>query len=100
IPLFILYSILILYYWQSWESIPCYTSAQKQSHTPVSVIIAARNEESNIGLLLAALNQQTYPKELLEIIVIDDHSDDKTIEIVRQYSNVKLLQLKDDGINS
>src|SRR5258706_2225617 len=100
IPLFILYSILILYYWQSWKSIPCYISAQRQPRTTVSVIIPARNEENNIGLLLTALGQQSYPKDLLEIIVIDDHSDDRTIEIVRQYSHVKLLQLKDDAINS
>jgi poly-beta-1,6-N-acetyl-D-glucosamine synthase len=100
IPVFILYSLLILYYWQSWESIPNYISALEQSRLRISVIIPARNEENNIAELLTALQEQTYPRELIEIIVIDDHSEDRTAEIVRQYKNVKLLQVKEDAINS
>jgi poly-beta-1,6-N-acetyl-D-glucosamine synthase len=100
IPLFVLYSILIIYYWQSWLSIPTFTASQSPSHTSISVIIPARNEEKNIGALLTTLQQQTYPAQLFEVIVIDDHSEDNTAEIVKQYSNVKLLSLKDDGINS
>jgi len=100
IALFILYSILIIYYWQSWRSIPDFIPAKKLLQTKISVIIPARNEEVNIGFLLTALQEQTYPRELVEIIVIDDHSEDKTTEIVDQYKEVKLLQLKDDSINS
>ncbi|MEI9807282.1 MAG: glycosyltransferase [Bacteroidota bacterium] len=100
IPLFILYSILIIYYWQSWLSIPVFIPSQKRFQTKISVIVPARNEENNIGALLTALLQQTYPKELFEVIVIDDDSEDSTAAIVKQYSNVKLLQLKDDTTNS
>jgi cellulose synthase/poly-beta-1,6-N-acetylglucosamine synthase-like glycosyltransferase len=100
IPVFILYSLLILYYWQSWRSVPDYISPQRISNLRISVIIPARNEESNIGALLMALQQQTYSETLTEIIVIDDHSEDRTAEIVRQYKNVKLLQVKEDAINS
>ncbi|MDP4263187.1 MAG: glycosyltransferase [Bacteroidota bacterium] len=100
IPVFILYSILILYYWQSWRSIPGYIYSQRPQRIKISVLIPARNEENNIGSLLTALQLQSYPKELQEIIVIDDHSDDRTAEIVKQYDNVKLLTLKDDNINS
>ena len=42
----------------------------------ISVIIPARNEENNIRQLLEALQQQTYPAGLTEIIVVDDHSTD------------------------
>jgi poly-beta-1,6-N-acetyl-D-glucosamine synthase len=100
IPLFILYSILIIYYWLSWRSIPVFIPSQNLPQTKISVIIPARNEESNIGFSLTALQQQTYPKELFEVIVIDDHSEDRTAEIVKQFTNVKLLRLQDDGINS
>ncbi len=41
----------------------------------ISVIIAARNEEDNIGNLLASIETQTYPRHLFEVIVVDDHSD-------------------------
>jgi biofilm PGA synthesis N-glycosyltransferase PgaC len=100
IPLFIVYSILIVYYWLGWRSIPDFIPSEKLPATKISVIIAARNEESNIGALLHALQQQTYPRELFEIIVIDDHSEDRTPEIVRQFRNVKLLSLQDNVANS
>lgn len=98
--MFILYSILIIYFWLSWQSIPDFILPVNQLRTRISVIIPARNEEKNIGLLLDTLQLQTYPQELTEIIVVDDHSEDRTAEIVSQYRNIKLLRLKDDNINS
>ncbi|MBN2092885.1 glycosyltransferase [candidate division KSB1 bacterium] len=66
----------------------------------ISVIIAARNEEKNIGNCLKAISQQTYPFELFEVIVVSDNSIDKTDEIIltysQQYSNIRLLRI--DGI--
>ena len=100
ISLFVLYSFIIIYYWLAWKSIPDYNPAGTSAQIKISVIIPARNEEENIGQLLQALQEQTYPKELVEVIVIDDHSTDRTAAIVQQFSFVKLLQLKDDGINS
>ena len=88
ILLFILYSFLVIYYWQSWKSIPGFTLNDKQPQTKISVIIPARNEETNIGSLLQALDQQTYSRELFEVIVVDDHSEDATAAIVQQFPNV------------
>lgn len=65
-----------------------------------SVIIPARNEERNIGRLLESLSNQTYPSDLFEVIVVDDHSADATAEVVRKFEKVKLIQLTDSGINS
>ena len=100
ILLFVCYSILILYYWQSWESIPDFIHSNQTPLIKISIIIPARNEEDNIGELLKALQEQTYPRELFEIIVVDDHSSDKTVEIVSHFPGVKLLTLNDDAINS
>lgn len=100
IPLFLLYTVLIIYYWQTWLAVPEFLPGPVKQPVSISVIIAARNEEENIGPLLAALQQQTYPAEWVEVIVTDDHSEDRTAEIVRRYAGVKLLQLKDDRINS
>ena len=60
----------------------------------ISVIIPARNEEENIGNLLQALQQQTYPKELFEIIVVDDHSTDKTSRNSKTISGCKIVAIK------
>lgn len=51
----------------------------------VSVIVPARNEENHIVACLESLLQQTYPNELYEIIVVDDHSTDRTAEIVKEF---------------
>ena len=100
ILLFALYSLLIIYYWLAWKSIPDFISSTTSPTLKISVIIPARNEEEHIGPLLTALQEQTYPAALVEIIVVDDHSTDQTAAIVQQYTEVKLIQLKDDGINS
>ncbi len=97
--LFILYSLLLLYYRQLWKKVPLYTP-QHTATTRISVIIPARNEEKNIGTLLSALQQQSYTTSNTEIIVVDDHSTDRTAEIVQSYTTVKLIRLQEEGINS
>jgi cellulose synthase/poly-beta-1,6-N-acetylglucosamine synthase-like glycosyltransferase len=52
----------------------------------VSVIIAVRNEASNILNLLADLEKQNYPKHLLQVIVVDDFSTDNTVELVKNFA--------------
>jgi len=49
----------------------------------ISVIIPARNEERNIGALLASLDAQSQPPH--EIIVVDDQSEDRTAEVARRH---------------
>jgi len=50
----------------------------------VHVLVPARNEESNIGDCIAALRAQDYPA--LRIRVIDDHSSDRTLQIIQQHA--------------
>ncbi len=52
----------------------------------VAVIIAARNEEANIGKLLEDLLVQDYPADDLRIIPVDDRSEDGTDGIIRRYA--------------
>lgn len=60
----------------------------------VSVIIPARNEAAHIGACLAALKRQHYPEHLLEIIVVNDASEDDTAAIAAGFEGVKILDLK------
>lgn len=54
----------------------------------ISCIIPAYNEEKSIANTLRAVLQVT---EIHEIIVVNDSSTDKTREIIKSFSNVKLL---------
>jgi len=53
----------------------------------VSVIIPCRNEEKYIGQCLDSVIAQDFPKENLEVLVIDGTSGDKTKEVVKKYSD-------------
>lgn len=52
----------------------------------VSIIIPARNEEKVIGSLLDRIGEMDYPKEKMEILVVDDGSQDRTGEILKIHS--------------
>jgi len=55
----------------------------------LSVIIPARNEELNLGACLQSLVSQTGVA--FEIIVVDDHSSDRTAGIAESFSGVRVL---------
>ena len=57
----------------------------KPSEPNVSVIVPARNEEQNIKRCLDSLEALDYPEDKLEIVIIDDNSDDNTASIVQNY---------------
>jgi len=52
----------------------------------VSIIVLCRNEERFIAGCLDSLLEQDYPKDKMEILVVDGMSEDKTREIVSKYS--------------
>lgn len=60
-----------------------------------SIIVAARNEEDNLPNLLRSLSEVDYPADKMEIIISDDHSTDRSVEIVNQYaypfSSIKVI---------
>ena len=59
----------------------------------------ARNEAANILACLSSISKINYPKNLLEIIVVDDHSTDDTFYLINDFSKInshfKSIQLAD-----
>jgi len=51
----------------------------------VSIVIPCRNEEKFIGQCLDSLINQDYPKDKLEILVIDGASTDRTKDVISSY---------------
>lgn len=87
------YAALIGYYFYHWWQLEKFEGQGEPPFVFVSVVVAARNEERNIARLLEALLQQFYPKDLYEIIIVDDFSTDATASIVRSFASrqVKLV---------
>ena len=56
----------------------------RTSEAPVSILIPARDEESTIGACLEAAAAQG--PSVREVLVYDDHSTDRTAELVRAFS--------------
>ena len=50
----------------------------------VTVVVPARNEEATIGPCLDSILALDYPADRLEVIVVDDDSQDRTAEVVRR----------------
>jgi len=71
---------LLLFYGLIRES--SHPKIKQQKAYSVSVIVAARNEERVISECISSLKKLKYNKELLEIILVNDNSDDRTKEIM------------------
>ncbi|MEO6150915.1 MAG: glycosyltransferase [Mucilaginibacter sp.] len=97
------YLVVVLYFLKGWANLrrPKLTSAVFT--TRVTVLIAARNEEAGIHLTIEDILAQDYPKHLTEIIIVDDHSTDRTAEIISSYApqGVKLHRMQaGEALNS
>ncbi len=97
------YVLLMILYWYGWQKTFFVFKPSTINHQPstiISVIIPARNEEENILKILDCLYKQTYPLSNFEIIVVDDHSSDRTAEFIYQLDipNLKLIQLSPNKV--
>lgn len=91
-----IYALLMLLYSTGWHrqegfSVP----VNYRPYISISVIIPARNEADNIARCIESALAQDYPKELYEIIVVDDHSTDDTARIIQTFQGVRYINLAD-----
>lgn len=74
-----------------------------ENHT-ISVIIPAYNIEELLEKCVDSVASQDYPKELLEIIVVDDGSTDNTPALAdtlaKKHTNLKVIHKKNGGSSS
>ena len=58
--------------------------ANGEAQPPIaSAIVPVKDEEQNVGECLRQLLEQTYPRDRLEILIVDGMSRDATRELVR-----------------
>ena len=71
-----MYSLFTIYFTLGLHRLKLFK--MKSSLPTISIIVAVRNEESNLQLLLKSLVEQDYPKEKMEIVVVNDRSTDNS----------------------
>jgi cellulose synthase/poly-beta-1,6-N-acetylglucosamine synthase-like glycosyltransferase len=81
--LLLLYLLQIKSYSKGWSSLP---SVAPTKELELSVLVAFRNEEKHLPLLLSDLENQNYPLSKVQFIFIDDSSEDKSFEIINTSS--------------
>lgn len=87
----IVYSVFLLLATIVWLAVK--QPREIQSLEKVTAIVVVRNEAENIKTLISSLSSQTYAN--LEIIIVDDSSDDNTLSIIEEFKpkNLKVLTL-------
>ncbi|MFN3742796.1 MAG: glycosyltransferase [Anaerolineales bacterium] len=85
---------LLIVLWNTW-GIPRLERYHSSSRWPfVSILVPARNEEDGIDACVRSLLEQDYPS--FEVLVLDDHSTDRTPEILQrlkgEYPRLQVLQ--------
>ncbi|WP_339814395.1 glycosyltransferase [uncultured Imperialibacter sp.] len=83
----VMYSLFIAYCRAKWRRIPTAPgTAGTTGNLSVSIVIVARNEAASIVSLLGNIKAQTYPGHLLEVILVNDQSDDDTVERAKSFA--------------
>lgn len=59
----------------------------------ISIVVAFKNEEKNLTQLLQSIENQSVSKSLFDVILINDHSSDKSVEIVEKYIALSKLTI-------
>ncbi len=104
ISLLFVYAFVFLWFAYGWTKLRSSTISSSLN-TSVSVVVAVRDEEKNIEKLLDCLLKQDYPTNLLEIIIVDDSSTDRTIETIKNFqeknraTNIVLVLLENISPN-
>ncbi len=90
----IAYALLIGYYYKWWKQLDEFEEDGSVECAKISVIVPARNEAATIAKLLVSLQNQSYPVDAFEVLVVDDHSTDHTIDVVNAsaLNNLRLIQ--------
>ncbi|MDY0085164.1 MAG: glycosyltransferase [Bacteroidales bacterium] len=98
-----LYLILIGLYTIGWFSLKTQIPVKLVSFPGFTVLVAVRNEEEKLEKLLEKLRDQRYPNDAFEVIIIDDHSEDNSLDLaksfIQQYrlGNFRLISAAGEG---
>jgi len=92
-----LYLTLVMYFFVGWlrlkQSIDNGQQTTGKDLPFVSIVIPTRNESENIKACLESIFKQNYPKDLFEVVMVDDYSTDPTLRFAREIEGENLTVL-------
>ncbi len=92
-----LYLTLVMYFLVGWlrlkQSIDNGQQTTGKDLPFVSIVIPTRNESENIKACLESIFKQNYPKDLFEVVMVDDYSTDPTLRFAREIEGENLTVL-------
>lgn len=82
----ILYLLLIGSLIYGFDKVADFSLKDLKPNSKFSMIIPFRNEEINLPALIESISKLNYPKDLYEIIFVDDESEDESVKILNTSS--------------
>jgi len=81
----LIYLILIGWFVFGFDKVKNFEFKNSIPKTEFSVIIPFRNEAQNLPSLLQSISELKYPRNLYEIILVDDESDDNSVDLIMRF---------------
>lgn len=92
--IYVAYFIFIIYIKSGWQNISVVELDQKNVFkNKISIVIAFKNESENLLNILQSIENQSISKDLFEVICINDHSNDNSVETIETYCLKSKLDL-------
>ncbi len=104
--IFLIAALIQFFYWAGFLISYFIQQATKETipSEKVSILICLKNEAQNVNQLMSALLEQDYPRDLMEIILVNDNSSDTTGELIdawaTKYAFIKCLHLGNEKIRN
>ena len=81
----------------NWRALAVATPERFEPELPVSVVVTYYEAPEALDLTLAALESQTYPRELFEVVIVDDGSRTPLAPPVGSPLKVRVVHQEDRG---
>jgi cellulose synthase/poly-beta-1,6-N-acetylglucosamine synthase-like glycosyltransferase len=88
-----LYITLIGVLYVAYQKVKPFTLVINKPKNQFTIIIPFRNEAKNLEALLSSIDSINYPKSLYEIILVDDDSNDNSVDIIKGFKTEKFANL-------
>ena len=92
-----LYCFLLIAFIIGFDKIENFKITKIKSKTKFSIIVPFRNEAENLEELLRSISTLNYPKELFEILLVNDDSVDESVHLIKNFTpendklNIKII---------